>query len=399
MPRLTRLRLVNIGHQNARMEDLTLDFRNQQGGAIDSTIWLRNGGGKSSILNLFFSLLNPNRNQFLGAKADQGERALEDYVLLNDHAVVIAEWLLDTPEHQAPIWYLTGGFYEWHQEQLERLFFSAFVHEPDISLERIPLKDEPGQRLTLYGFKQAWQNLGREYPQADAYATQDQRDWRQILERVRLDPELFGYQIRMNSREGGADDLFRFKDTDHFVDFFLDMVLPAAKSQQIAQNLGKFRLQLRERIEQLLPSLDLIAQLKPKVQPMLRVATHRHEYRMQVTMIQYDLIQLQPHLQHSLSGVQQRTRDVIMAKQAADTSAQQAQAEALSQTARKLSLQRLQLEQHARHLADLQKERERELLDAEHNRLVWKAAIPLVDVEKYEREIRTLEEQLHLLNA
>ncbi|HNP87527.1 MAG TPA: hypothetical protein PKK78_15375 [Kouleothrix sp.] len=381
------------------MEDLTLDFRNQQGSPIDSIIWLRNGGGKSSILNLFFSLLNPNRHQFLGAKADQGERALEDYVLPNDHAVVIAEWQLDTADQEMPSWYLTGGFYEWHQEQLERLFFSTRVHQPNVTLDCIPLRDDRGQRLTLYGFKQAWQNLGRLYPEADTHETQNQREWRQMLEIVRLDPELFSYQIRMNSREGGADDLFRFKHNDHFVDFFLDMALPAAKSQQIAQNLGKFRLQLRERIEQLLPSLDLIAQLKPKIQPMLRVAAHRHEYRTQVTTAQYDLIHLQQHLQHSLSALSQRLQDIETAKQTSASLVRLAQDQASSQTVRKLSLQRLQLEQQAHRLSDLQQEYERELQDALRKRLIWKAAIPLVRVEKYEEEIHTLEEQLRLLNA
>ena len=95
MPKLTRLRFVSIGHPSARMQDLTLNLLDQSGMPSDSTIWLRNGGGKSSILSLFFALPRPNRRDFLGNKADAKQRRLEDYILTNDRSVVAAEWTLD----------------------------------------------------------------------------------------------------------------------------------------------------------------------------------------------------------------------------------------------------------------------------------------------------------------
>src|SRR5947209_1865971 len=94
MPRLSRLRFVSIGHANARFEDLVLDFRDGDGRATDSTLWLRNGGGKTSILNLFFAGVRPSRREFLGTKADT-KRELHEYVKDNDHAVVAYEWELD----------------------------------------------------------------------------------------------------------------------------------------------------------------------------------------------------------------------------------------------------------------------------------------------------------------
>ena len=56
MPRLLRLHFASIGHEHARLAPLTLDFRHDQGTGADSVVWLRNAGGKSSILNLFYSV-------------------------------------------------------------------------------------------------------------------------------------------------------------------------------------------------------------------------------------------------------------------------------------------------------------------------------------------------------
>ena len=50
MPRLRRMRLVSIGHEDARFEDVTLRFTDREGNPTNSVIWLRNGGGKTSLL-------------------------------------------------------------------------------------------------------------------------------------------------------------------------------------------------------------------------------------------------------------------------------------------------------------------------------------------------------------
>ena len=117
MPELARLRYASVGHPNARMDDLTLDFLDAQGKPTDSTIWLRNGGGKSSILNLFFAIMRTGRREFLGGKADSKQRRLEDYILPNDRGVVVAEWELDVASDtlefaREPGSFLTGVFYE-----------------------------------------------------------------------------------------------------------------------------------------------------------------------------------------------------------------------------------------------------------------------------------------------
>ena len=74
------MRLSSIGHDSARFDDLTLDFTDRQGSPTNSVLWLRNGGGKSSLLSLFFAGVRPGKRDFLGQRADEKVRRIEDYV-------------------------------------------------------------------------------------------------------------------------------------------------------------------------------------------------------------------------------------------------------------------------------------------------------------------------------
>src|SRR5581483_11258662 len=62
MPQLLRLRFCNIGPRRARMDDLTLSMEDiTTGRATHSAIWLRNGGGKTTLIRLIFWLLCPDK--------------------------------------------------------------------------------------------------------------------------------------------------------------------------------------------------------------------------------------------------------------------------------------------------------------------------------------------------
>lgn len=60
---LAQFRLKSVGERSARFSDLTLDMTAPDGDGLsspsDSVIWLRNGGGKSSLLSLFYAVLLP----------------------------------------------------------------------------------------------------------------------------------------------------------------------------------------------------------------------------------------------------------------------------------------------------------------------------------------------------
>jgi len=203
MPRLSRVRFVSVGHPNARFEDVTLDLRGSDGLATDSVLWLRNGGGKSSLLNLLFAVIRTDRRDFLGGRADSRQRALEDYILPSDRGVVVTEWELDRSWDALDLGdkarFTVGVFYEHRQEQeraLRRLFFAGRVIPgvPETSLEGLPLSElRDGQRVrrTLHGFREVWNGLAQESGDPLALTTETQREWYGALDRAGIDPDLF----------------------------------------------------------------------------------------------------------------------------------------------------------------------------------------------------------------
>lgn len=112
---LSRLRLASVGDRAARFTDLTLDMSSSeitgQQEPIDSILWLRNGGGKSSLLSLFFALLLPLRRDFMGRSV---KRYLEDYVATGDTSHTVAEWVAQSDGgFLPPPRLITGAVYEW----------------------------------------------------------------------------------------------------------------------------------------------------------------------------------------------------------------------------------------------------------------------------------------------
>ncbi len=413
MARLARLRFAGLGHENARLDDLVVAFTDGAGHAVDSTIWLRNGGGKSSLLNLFFSLVRPGRRAFLGGKAEHGERRLEDYVQPDDHGAVVAEWELTTgdelPLDMAPERVLTGVFYEWRrtegadEAQLRSLFFAARCVSAarELTLDGLPLFADPGAgaprgaRRTLAGFRLKWQELRDRYPDAAVMWTDQAREWTQRLDELGLDAELFKYQIRMNAHEGGADQLFTpFKRTEDYINFFLELALDPGFGDELVRNIDTYRTELRERVEQLVPERDLVQGLLERLGPLDQVRGRRATLAERAARAQSELRTLSDYVTRRLDDV----------RAARDAAAAQAETEvAAARTARE-DAQRARTEATwlRRWLAEraLERTREQERLSkeqyatAEQHRLKWEAAIPLRDARRHQREVEQAMEQL-----
>ena len=257
MPRLKRVHFASIGHRDARLAPLTLELCDEQGDAMDSVVWLRNGGGKSSILNLLFSTLRPNLNEFLGKSVDGQSRQLSDYVGASDTAFVIAEWAFD-PEQlglgfEVPPSRIVGQVLEWQGRQrsvdssrLQRRFFS-FRTDAAVDWQALPvagISDAPVG--SLQAFVDWLEGVRRDGPAREVTIEERQAAWSRHLESLHLDPELFGYQLRMNRREGAADELFRFASSRAFIDFFLELTLDTSRANMVSATLTEFRTKLEK---------------------------------------------------------------------------------------------------------------------------------------------------------
>jgi hypothetical protein len=117
MYRLRRLRFERIGHSDARFRSLVLDLTSGEvadadetgNRSVDAIVWLRNGGGKSSLLALLYSLLLPAKVDFIGHAK---KKSLADYVAGGGAAHVIAEWEDDTELWAGPV-LIIGAVYQW----------------------------------------------------------------------------------------------------------------------------------------------------------------------------------------------------------------------------------------------------------------------------------------------
>lgn len=402
MPRLARLRFVSLGHPNARFDDLVLDLRDADGHATDSTLWLRNGGGKSSILNLLFGLIRPGRRDFLGGKAEARKRRIEDYVDTRDHGVVAAEWQLDGADgldfEGDPLRYLTGVFLEWRtgrsedDTRLRRLFFAGRVSgaSPRLDLQSLPLFTEQGDgrrgRRTLASFRQEWMGLRSSHPHLELAQTENQREWGELLDAAGIDPELFAYQIRMNSREGGVDELFRFAEHEQFVDFLLELALDPALGERVSRNIETFKRELRERKHALLPERELLEGLVSRLEPVAALAAERDLVRERLAGVGAAVTGMRMHIQARRETLQSEAQ--VGREETDKERAAAAWREATGDEARRLAaaLRRFAAERRFYKAESGLEDARRAMEAADREHRLWEAAVPLWEAMRHERK-------------
>lgn len=259
MPRITRIHFAGLGHQDARFPALTLDLRDAEGRAGDSVIWAENGTGKSSLLSLFFSTYRPSQRLFLGKQAESKARELGDYLRDRDLGFVVTEW--DTTDDRAEATLLADGPRElllvgqslsWRNldrstGDLRRLFFTLRPGR-DVNFDSMPILGLAEPATSFEAFRDWLDAQHKAQPRLDIVHTTNQSEWREHLERNHLDPELFTFQLRMNEREGGINNLFNeLKRDADFIHEFLKLGFDPATATEVRANLDAFLPKLRRR--------------------------------------------------------------------------------------------------------------------------------------------------------
>src|SRR5690606_18585574 len=290
MPKLRRMRLVSIGHDDARFEDVTLRFTDRAGTPTNSVIWLRNGGGKTSLLSLFFAGVRPHLRDFLGKRAESKIKSIDDYVGPRDHSVVVCEWEVDAERglfDEGGPRYLTGVFYQRassHEQNgdggVERAFFACLVSPTaaELSLDGLPLfTDGPHTRArrNLNGFRRRWRQLNGDHPAQEVFLSEKQNTFEEELTSRGIDPEVFFYQIQMNEREGGVLEKFSFSHDEDFIDFLLEMAYSPRRAREVREQMSTFRQELVERNERLKPELEYCRGLIVRLEKLVSVARER----------------------------------------------------------------------------------------------------------------------------
>src|SRR5882757_198317 len=269
MYELSRVRLFSVGPPGARYQDVCLDLRGV-GPAVRvapqrdlfaaddlervprrpspaSVLFLENGGGKSVLLKLVFSVLLPGRRQVVGST---NSRVLEKFVLGDDVAHVVLEWMHTVTGERV----VTGKVSEWRGHVVStdpaKLIDAWYSFRPGqtFGLDDLPFTVD-ARRVTLAGFKERLDGAQQGEPALALAWRTVHREWSQHLVDLGLDPELFRYQRAMNAGEGEAAEAFSFPSDEAFVDFLLRAVVDQEEPQGLAEVVAGYATKIAQRGE------------------------------------------------------------------------------------------------------------------------------------------------------
>ncbi|GAB1330817.1 hypothetical protein [Streptomyces sennicomposti] len=284
MYELSRVRLYSIGPAGARYADTVLDLRGVGRPVPDpaptqaeffeeepvgpprrpapaGVLFLENGGGKSVLLKLIFSVMLPGHRNTLGG-ASSG--VLRKFLLADDCGHVALEW-----QHvQTGECVVVGKVSEWRGRQVSndpRKFAEAwysFRPGPGLALDNLPVAEATsvrppaegvsgarGRRRTMKGFRDALTEAGKAYPHLEVHWEEIHDRWIEHLGDLGLDPELFRYQREMNADEGEAAGLFAVKKDSDFTNLLLRAVTDTRDTDGLADLVSGFGNKLGRRSE------------------------------------------------------------------------------------------------------------------------------------------------------
>ncbi|MEU0810880.1 hypothetical protein [Streptomyces sp. NPDC005970] len=284
MYELSRVRLYSIGPAGARYADTVLDLRGvgepvpspaptqaeffeeepvgpPRRPAPAGVLFLENGGGKSVLLKLIFSVMLPGHRNTLGG-ASSG--VLRKFLLADDCGHVALEWQHTVTGETVVV----GKVSEWRGRQVSndpRKFAEAwysFRPGPGLSLDSLPVAESAavrpivegastarGRRRTMKGFRDAITEADKAYPHLDVVWVEIHERWNEHLGELGLDPELFRYQREMNADEGEAAGLFAVKNDSDFTDLLLRAVTDTRDTDGLADLVHGFAHKLGRRAE------------------------------------------------------------------------------------------------------------------------------------------------------
>ncbi len=263
MYELNRIRLFGAGPRGARYTDVLLDLSAvgqvipTQGSLFSapprrpspfSLLLLENGGGKSVLLKLLFSVVLPGKRNAVGGSA----AVMEKFVVGDDPAHVVLEWM----HVQSGARVVTGKTLQRRKSagvdgKLAEAWWSIRP-TAEVDIETLPFSRE-GRRLRIDGFREALDDINRCNPAAQlTWLGGEVGEWATHLRSLGIEPDLFSIQRRMNADEGDAANAFTFKSSKEFVDWLLRVVLDPQDATSVAENFDSYATTVGDRTDMLL---------------------------------------------------------------------------------------------------------------------------------------------------
>lgn len=217
---LRRFVLRSVGPPAARFHPLDLDMVTTDGTVAHRVLCvLTNTGGKSTLLKLLSSVVNPGTAGLIG----KGEVA--DMVLATDTSHVVLEWQQADGTRYVTAWVGEWARFDKPQSGSKGLkqHWYTFRVVTGLGVDDLPFEHE-GRRVRSDEYRRQLLALFKDHPGALGFIADTQTAWRQALsDRTLLDERLFSYQATMNAAESGAAALVtRLKTPEAVVGFFVE---------------------------------------------------------------------------------------------------------------------------------------------------------------------------------
>lgn len=411
MYELSRVRLKSVGPAGARFHDVLLDLSGagrpvayEQGSVFRYTaptlrpapaalILLENGGGKSVLLKLIFSVLLPGRRHIVGTK---NTRIFGNFVMSKDVSHIVLEWM-DTRTGRL---LLTGKAMGWQHQvasgavgELQERWYCLRPND-GLTLDALPFAID-NQSLLLQSYKEDLHEAWAADQSLELSWFRNQGEWTTRLEQLGIDPELFRYQREMNVDEGEAVGALKLDSDAKFIDFFIKVVVRAVDLNPLATLVADQVQRLANR-GTLITQRDFVRGALTLLEPVVSSADEldattrvRNETEAEFHRFLRQVMARARNERKQLAGHQERLQETR-------ESLEQAVAEVERSESLKAELNRL--------LAQMQLDaaRERaaacaaELDSAQESVQAW-AAVPVV--EEYEESIGEVERLTALINA
>lgn len=285
MPRLVRVHFSGLGLAATRMDPLTLDFTDSTGRPDHGVIWLENGGGKSTWLSIFFSLIRPNEREFLGKLLRKKDTWIGEYIGDLDTAHIIAEWdlgdALGKRGKPGDRW-ITGRLLEWKdrrqssiRDDLNRCFWYAKLGD-GLNWDSFPIVGMSDQKPLRYREMREWfKILPEQFPNSHAEIVDGVGQWVETIGDIGIDSEAILTQIKLNAGEGGDLDKFFKKSCENPIKFFntlLDLAFDYEAAGETLTIVDQHRTQLQEK-----PSTELSLELDSRLLDIVEMVVRKRE--------------------------------------------------------------------------------------------------------------------------
>jgi len=254
MSKLLNLWFSRVGHKEARLHGTHIKFYDPEFNdkAVDTIISLRNGGGKSSIIQLLYSVFQPHKPKF--ARAEGAARKFEDYFRQGELGFIVTEWTIEDQQNglfgktnktriigQCVL--RTSQTNESGSPILKRLFFS-FISSDKLSVRHLPLGFNNQAETNLDDFR-LWFNE-QHLPALEPFIHDTQKDWLDFLRKRGFIPEQFQLLAKMNEKEGSADEILAITKIEHFLELVLTPLIEPSKARNLPSVIEQHKEKLKK---------------------------------------------------------------------------------------------------------------------------------------------------------